>query len=39
MRLYECFGTDATTGNIIKCFFYGFFSLKRESGKYCDLTE
>ena len=34
MRLYECFGIDATTGNIIKCFFYGFFSLKRESGKY-----
>ncbi|WP_353166958.1 phage holin family protein [Empedobacter brevis] len=27
MRLYECFGTDATTGNIIKCFFYGFFAL------------
>lgn len=27
MRLYECFGTDATTRNIIKCFFYGFFAL------------
>lgn len=27
MRLYECFGTDATTSNIIKCFFYGFFAL------------
>ncbi len=27
MRLYECFGTDSTTGNIIKCFFYGFFAL------------
>ncbi|WP_313384583.1 phage holin family protein [Chishuiella sp.] len=27
MRLYECFGTDATTGNIIKCFFYGFFAI------------
>ena len=27
MKLYECFGTDATTANIIKCFFYGFFAI------------
>lgn len=27
MRLYECLGTDATTGNILKCLFYTFFAL------------
>lgn len=27
MKLYECLGTDATTGNIMKCMFYSFFAL------------
>lgn len=27
MRLYECLGTDETTGNILKCLFYTFFAL------------
>ena len=27
MKLYECFGSDQATSNIIKCFFYSFFVL------------
>ena len=27
MRLYECLGTDETTGKILKCLFYTFFAL------------
>ena len=27
MRLYECLGTNETTGNVLKCLFYTFFAL------------
>lgn len=27
MKLYECFGTDESTANVLKCMFYSFFVL------------
>ena len=27
MRLYECFGIESKTGDLLKCFFYAFFAL------------
>lgn len=27
MKLYECFGTDESTANVLKCMFYSFFAL------------